>query len=324
MDDFVLFAHTFDGKGGSKPLAVGEISKELKDKKGLTWVHLDINHPESEAWLEKEISYLDPFVVQALLAEETRPRVVEINDGVIVILRGVNLNEDANPEDMISVRMWIDKYRIISLRRRKLKAVVAIDEALKMSKGPKDSGEFLCMLINNLSDNMQLVLTTLDEQTDDIEEIVTDKPDTSLREKIINVRKQAIMFKRYLSPQREAISNLRFADVSWLDPENKRHLQENYDHLTRFIEDLDAIRDRSQIVKDELGNILSDRLNKNMYILSLFAAIFLPITFITGLLGVNVGGIPGASSPHAFEAVVAFMVILTVIQIWVFKKLKWL
>jgi zinc transporter len=98
---------------------------------------------------------------------------------------------------------------------------------------------------------------------------------------------------------------------------------ENYDHLMRYVEDLDAIRERAQIVKDELANIIADRLNKNLYELSVIAAVFLPLGFLTGLLGINVGGIPGVDNPYAFFIFSGILILLVIIQILLFKKLKW-
>ncbi len=320
--DPVIFAYTFDGKGGSTPLHGADIVRELKARH-LAWVHLDANLPETRVWLEKEISYLDPFIVEALLADETRPRTTQIDDGTLLILRGVNLNENSDPEDMVSIRLWIDKSRIISVRKRKLKAVGDMEEKLKAGKGPKDAGQFICMLTSQLFARMEPTLTELDETTDDIEEEVLENADTVLRESIINVRKQAIIFRRYMAPQRDAIGQLRMADLSWLKEDHKRHLQESYNHVTRYVEDLDAIRERAQIVKDELANILADRLNKNLYILSVIAAIFLPLGFLTGLLGINVGGIPGAENPDAFWIFMGILGGIVALQVWIFKRLKW-
>ena len=322
MSKHVLLAYRFDGKGGGDAIASDTISEQVKDDQ-LAWLHLDANHPETRTWLENEISYLDPFVVEALLVEETRPRMSQIGDGVLLILRGVNLNENSDPEDMVSIRLWIDKHRIISLRRRKLKAVLDIERKIKVGKGPRDAGQFICMLTSRLFERMEPVLTALDEATDNIEETVLESADTSLREGIVGVRKQAIMFRRYMAPQRDAIGQLRSADLDWLEDLNKRHLQENYNHVIRYVEDLDTIRERAQIVKDEIANILADRLNKNMYVLSVIAAIFLPLGFLTGLLGINVGGIPGAENSDAFWLFCGILGSVVTTQIVLFRKLGW-
>ncbi len=322
MNEHILLAYQFiDGK--AEALLDKPIAETVESTESLAWLHMDANHPDTKNWLEREAKYLDPFIIEALLADETRPRMTQIGDGVLLILRGVNLNSDADPEDMVSIRMWVDQFRIISLRRRKLKAIEDINEKLKAGKAPRNSGQFICMLVSRLFERMEPALSALDELTDDVEEQVLEKADASLREKIVSVRKQAIVYRRYMAPQREAIGQLRIADVDWLDEIHKRQLQESHNHVTRYIEDLDAIRERAQIVKDEIANILSDRLNNNMYVLSVVAAIFLPLGFLTGLLGINVGGIPGSDNDNAFIFFCGLLTGLVVLQVLTFKKLKW-
>jgi zinc transporter len=94
--------------------------------------------------------------------------------------------------------------------------------------------------------------------------------------------------------------------------------------LTRHIEDLDEARDRAAVTQEQLINSLSEQMNNKMYILSIVAAIFLPLGFLTGLLGINVGGIPGADSKLGFSVFVILLVGVVGFQIWFFKKKKWL
>ncbi|WP_262694623.1 zinc transporter ZntB [Kordiimonas aquimaris] len=322
MSDHILLSYAFDGAGGAKVLDNEEASKAAADEQ-IAWVHLDANHPDTKVWLDSEISYLDPFIAEALLAEETSPRMTQIGDGALIILRGVNLNEDAKPEDMVSIRMWVDSHRIISVRKRKLRAVRDIEEKLRAGHGPKNAAEFVCMLTASMFNRFEPVLTTLDDATDTIEEEVLEDASTNQRERIVGVRKQAIVFRRYMAPQRDAIMQMHGSELSWLTDKSRRHLQESYSRVKRYVDDLDAIRERAQIVKDELANILADRLNKNMYVLSVIAAIFLPLGFLTGLLGINIGGIPGSENENAFLLFSGGLIVLVVAQVVIFKKLKW-
>ncbi len=100
-------------------------------------------------------------------------------------------------------------------------------------------------------------------------------------------------------------------------------MQESYDRLLRYIEDLDMARERAQIVKDELTNSLAEHMNRIMYLLSVTAAIFLPLGFLTGLLGVNVGGIPGSENTDAFWIFCAILIGLTILQSLIFRVLRW-
>jgi len=324
MQDTNAIIHAFSilGDGRGAPLTGTAISQEIKDDR-LAWVHMDARLPETREWLQKEISYLDHIIIDALLADETRPRIVEFEEGAVLILRGANLNDNASPEDMVSIRLWIDKSRIISIQRRGLKAITDIKNRLLDGTGPKNSGDFIATLSARLFDRMEPIFSELDESLDDVEENVIENPSASDRQDITQVRKKAILFRRYIAPQRDVIAHLRTSDMVWIDQMHKRRLQESLDQVIRYVEDLDSIRERAQIVKDELANILADKLNKNLYFLSVVAAIFLPLGFLTGLLGINVPGIPGAENPNAFLIFALMLVGIVVGQVALFKKLKW-
>jgi zinc transporter len=318
----ILYACKLNGDGSSTLLEESQIQQTISSESKV-WIHLEAEHPESRRLLEKEFPHLDHLVVDALCADETRPRILEFDYGALLILRGVNLNPGAEPNDMVSIRLWVDKDNIISLRRRKLRAAIDIQGKLKAGKGPKNSGDFVTMLIAGLFERMEPIFSEIDEKLDEVEESVMENPDTNERQEITSIRKDAIMFKRYIAPQRDVISSLRVSDQSWLDQMHKRRLQESLDRVIRYVEDLDTIRERAQIVKDELVTGLSDRLNKNMYMLSVVAAIFLPLGFLTGLLGINVGGIPGADNEAAFWIFMGILALIILAQVWLFKKLKW-
>jgi zinc transporter len=327
----ILFAYALKGDGTGHRIEGAEIAALLgRDDKGLhpkkedlVWVHMDARHEGTRAWLEQAIGHFDPFIINSLLAEETRPRLVEFENGIQLILRGVNLNPNADPEDMVSLRLWVDGYRIITMRRRR---VASIDDMLRMiesGRGPREAGDFLSMLCVSLLEKMEKVLIELDDETDDLEESLLEKPDKRLRGRVVDVRMKALTLRRYIAPQRDVVMHLRVSEKKWISIRDKRHMQESVDKLTRYIEDLDAIRERSQILKDELTYETSERLNRNTFLLSIVAAIFLPLTFITGLLGMNVAGIPFAQHSDAFIIVCVLSVLLAVFEVWLFRKMKW-
>lgn len=320
---FIIESLEFDGQGGTIKVAPEEVAGKIRD--GMAgWVHLDARRDETRDWLHENIFYLDPIIVDALLAEETRPRVSEYPDGFLIILRGINFNENEDEEDMISIRMWIDSNRIISTRRRKLRAVSEIRDRLHAGHGPGTSADFLVQVLSGLTDNMEPVVMKLDDQTDDMEEQIIENPAPPIRKTINEIRRKCIILRRYISPQKEAINHLRMSDVPWLDSRHRLLIQENLDRVTRYVEDLDSIRERGQIIKDELASIMSDRMNKNLYVLSLIAALFLPLGFLTGLLGINVGGMPGADNPAAFAFVCVICGIVLVLEYCIFRLLRWI
>jgi zinc transporter len=238
-------------------------------------------------------------------------------------LRGVNLNKNSEPQDMVSIRVWIDQERIITIQRRNMRAISDIREQIELGKTIKNSGEFLYNLLYQILFVTSPFLYALGERIDALEEKIMTTHDIKFREEILQTRKEATIFKRYLGPQKEAIAKLLICDHGWINDWAKRHFHENLDQITNMIEEVDEAANRAQILNDELANALSEKLGKSMYKLSLISVIFMPLTFITGLLGMNVGGIPGSEYPHAFHIYCFSMIFTVFLLILFFKKKGW-
>jgi zinc transporter len=267
---------------------------------------------------------LEEVICDALTEEDSRPRCTSFQEGLLLGLRGVNLNPGADPEDMVGIRIWFETDRIISTRKRKILSISDIRAALEQGIGPESLSDFLVQLAGRMMERMRHVIDDLEDAVADVEDQVLTSESRQLRTELAALRRQAISLRRYLSPQREALSRLLTEKIAWLDESDRIRLREVYDQLTRHIEDLDEARDRAAVTQEQLINSLSEQMNNKMYILSIVAAIFLPLGFLTGLLGINVGGIPGADSKLGFSVFVILLVGVVGFQIWFFKKKKWL
>ena len=321
MTGFIHFAIALNGDKAGQELAGDEIAR-LISAPDLAWVHMRAESDGTRAWIETNLTYLDRPAIDALLAEETRPRVQEIGKGALIILRGVNHNEGADPEDMVSIRLWVDENRIISVSKRGLKSVADLHSRIRTGQGPTEAGAFVTALVERLSTRIEAFRRDLDEATDTLEETVIQSPDQAQRHKIMETRLATILFRRYISPQRDELSSLLQSTLGWLRPADIRHLHEAHNNLVRIVEDLDAIRDRLQILKDELSSITADRMNRNMYLLSVVAALFLPLGFLTGLFGINLAGMPGQNWDMGFWVFVGAMVGVGIGQLLILRLLK--
>lgn len=310
-----------DGRGGGAVLDWKGVRRWRRED-GPLWVHLDCTVPEAREWILTE-SGIDPVVAEALLQGETRPRTVVAPDGVLVVLRGVNLSPGADPEDMVAIRMWLTADRIITTRRRHLLSVDDVREALHHGRGPVDPGTFLVAIADRLIARAAGVITDLDDQVDELEEAVLTRESHALRASLADVRREAIGLRRYLAPQRDAMARLHLEPSALLSNLDRTRLREIADRVTRYVEDLDAARDRAAVTQEELVARLSEQLNQRMYVLSVVAALFLPLGFLTGLLGINVGGIPGAENPYAFAEVTLFLALLAGMVLVLFKWRRW-
>jgi zinc transporter len=286
-------------------------------------VHLDYSNPEVQNWLAEE-SKLDEVISEALIEEDSRPRCTAFREGILLGLRGVNMNPGADLEDMVGIRIWFENNRIISTRRRRVLSVADIQKAIDEGTGPETLDDFLVQITGRIMERMRQVIDQMEDNVADLEDQVLTVGSHQLRSQLADLRRQAISLRRYLAPQREALSRLLTEKILWIEDDARIRLREVSDQLSRYLEDLDEARDRAAVTQEELGNRLSEQMNNKMYILSIVAAIFLPLGFLTGLLGINVGGIPGADSNLGFAIFMGILLVVVVIQLWYFKKKNWL
>jgi zinc transporter len=317
-----VFCHQLDGEGGSKNLDRAALDA-WKPENGPLWVHLDIGDSEARRWLMQRRKLPKP-ARDLLLAQETRPRSVSLDEGLMVVLRGVNSNPGDDPEDMVAVRIWIDANRIISSRRRRLLSVIDVSDSLKAAKGPRSHGELLLRIVERLGDRIGEFIDQLEARLDDIEDEARSGQPTNFLPKLSVLRRQIASVRRFLSPQREALDRLARHSLALLGETLTQDLHQEADRMTRYLEDLDLVRERAIVMHEELLSRIAQEQNERMYVLSIVAAIFLPLSFVTGLLGMNVGGLPGVDSQLGFAGSVVVMVAVAVGLIAFFRGRKWL
>jgi len=316
-----LLSFAFDRQGNAVPA-----DPMQPDKSQLCWFHARWEDPVASQWLATGAG-ISSEVHDALTAPETRPRCTVMRtshgDGAVINLRGVNLHEGAVPEDMISVRIWLEADRVISTWRRPLLAIQDLMDGMERGTGPVSPGDFAAKLALRLADRAEPVVATLNETVDGLEEAVLgDATPNGLRGQLADVRRTAILLRRYMFPQRDALSTLAIEDLDWLSERDRSKLREATDRITRLAEELDAIRERAAVVQDQLVERRAEAMNRSMLILAVVAAVFLPLGLLTGLLCINVGGMPGAETKWAFWAVCGLLLLTTAFNLWLYRRLK--
>ena len=322
MNNVAFTGLVLDKKGFAKEISFDEI-ENYNSRDDLLWLHFNYTKSEAKEWIRTK-SGIDNIAVDALLADETRPRTIVLGDNLLLALRGVNLDPNSKPEDMKSIRLYISDNLILSTSRRTILSVVEMTEELKKGIGVKSASEFLIELTYKMTDRIDTVIDKIHDRSERLEDNILESKLKNQRSDILNIRREIIILKRYLTPQKEALVKLYNENISWLNEYQKIELRETNDQLIRHIEELDTIRDKIILIQDELVNNLSQELNSKMYIMAIISAIFLPLTFLTGLLGINVGGIPGAENENAFYIFTIILLFVVAFQFYIFKKSKWI
>lgn len=314
-------AYRFDGMGGVRIIDPGAVRDDGPEgATGFDWVHVRRDSEAGRALLAA--LDLDQFIIDALTAEETRPRCTLHGEGVVLNLRGVNVAPGAEPEDMVSVCFWIEDSRVVGTWARPLHAVDDLTEAFARRLAPTSPGELIARLALRLADRAEPAVADLNDELDDLEEAVLGREYSSGTRRILpRIRQKAIALRRFMVPQRDALTTMEIEDLAWLAERDRSHLREAAERVTRLGEDLDAIRDRAQVLHDEIMDDRAEAMNRNMLILSVVTAIFMPLGLVTGLLGINVGGIPGAGSDAAFFVVCGLLTLLAGLQVWLVRRL---
>lgn len=315
-------AYLLDGKGGARKLLEVEVDRHITDDQ-LVWVDLNLTNADARAWIRRK-STLNETIVQNLLAGETRPRAMATEEGLLVVLRGVNLNPGADPEDMVAVRSWLQGNLVITSRRRRVLSIEDVAGSLEAGEGPKSAGEFLVALVGFLAERIGTVVQDLEDAVDDIELRVARDAIAPLRQSLGDLRRQTASIRRFLAPQRDALDRLYRHPGKILDDGESQDLREETDRLTRYLEDLDLVKEHALVTQEELMNRVAQEQNLRVYLLSVVAAIFLPLTFVTGLLGMNVAGLPGTVNPNGFVISAVVMIALAIGLAAFFKFKKWI
>ena len=324
------FGLLLDGKGGCTQLDWAQVSA-WRPEHGILWVHLERDDPAAAVWVNNTAG-LDPVVADALLAEESRPRVEAMDDGLLIILRGVcatspdDERQSLTELDLVPLHLWIDGQRIVSLRDKGhyVTALRDIRRALHNGKGPCHAGDLLAKIGDKLVRDLEPVLDAMDEEVDQLDEMIFHGEAKEVRERLKILRRRAVQLRRYLAPQRDALSRMEHEESTWIAERDRMRMREVTDKLLRFIEYLDAIRDRTTILHDDLSTVISERIARNSNRLAALAALLLPPSVVAGLFGMNVGGIPGVNDSWAFELVVAFVIVSSVATLWFLKRVNWL
>jgi zinc transporter len=320
----LLHALVLDGQGGARRIAYADIpSLELTEAESL-WLHWDRGQAQAQSWLRGR-SGLSEFVCDVLLEENTRPRLLALPaDELLLFLRGVNLNPDAEPEDMVSLRVFADARRVISLRLRPLRSTETVLQQLEAGAGPRTSSEILLSLADALTDRVDDLVALLTERLDEEEDRVeTDERYTPPQDKMLSLRRQAASLRRFLLPQREIYAQLTRNRLPWFVDDDTDYWNELNNRLIRYLEDLELVRERVNLVLEAEERRMRERMNRTMYLLGIITGFFLPMSFLTGLLGINVGGIPGSENPYGFAIACAIISAVACFQWWIFRRLKW-
>ena len=265
---------------------------------GFLWLHLQGRDEQDLAFIRAQPDIPD-VAAGALAATETRPRCDRIDEGAILNLRGPGELDPADSDRLVSIRFWVTESRVISLSRRPITALGEVTRKMEAGK-IHDSGDLVAAFAWAISTQLDPEVSGLGDRLDEVESDLEPNFLYRLRRDITNVRSAAISFRRFVAPDRDALRTLAAQDFDWLAEDDRLHIVEAADRFARMAEELEAVRERAALLHEQITDLRAEQTDQRALYISVVAFIFLPLTFVTGLLGMNVEGIPYAHHHWAF------------------------
>ncbi|MCQ1058034.1 CorA family divalent cation transporter [Photobacterium sp. DNB23_23_1] len=294
-----------------------ESSLEANKLLPANWYHCQRDAEGLRSWLLDNL--IPEAIVDSLLTDDTRPRFEKYSDDCfLIILRGINLNEGSEPDDMLSLRILWYKGSLISTRKVPSRAVANIVRKLEQGEGPNTLTDLLQAIANSVNSIISDFLSPVEDRLNEMDENVhTDRAVLS------SINSRLLRLRRYLKPQRYVLEDLIEADIPVLKG-YKNHFKNCLDTIMRMNESIDFYIDQINLYFATINQQQAETMNRNTYLFSVIAGIFLPAGFFTGLLGVNIGGIPGVENPLAFTLFCLGLIVIVAVEVIVLKKLRYI
>ena len=315
------FCKVLDKKGGAKNIRLTGVHAKLRQP---VWIHIDYKDEDKLEWL-KSLNF-DETILENLIDPDTSPRCFRHKKGLMMVMRGVNPHKGED-DDMIAIHIWMTSNRLLTVSHRPVKAVNRILESLQRKKGPKTLGDCLAALSFEMTKNIEESFVSINDIVDDLEETVIEenglRQDESLRENLSHIRHMIVGLKRYIVPQRDVMRQMERNKLPFFSQSNMARFHEIDRDLTAVVEGLEFAKDHTKVTQEELDSQTNTNISRTMYLMSLIMVIFTPLSFITGLLGANIGGIPFNEDPRGFWVICGLLICIVIFQLFLIKKMKW-
>jgi zinc transporter len=312
----------FDGRGGVKRLTEAEEALSFEvPAKGFVLVSGNSRAPEFKVWLREE---LGAFNSDTLSVPSTRTRCVVLEDKAMVVLRVVRPGAEPDDVGRQLLSLWLEKGRVIISSELNIPEFLGITQWQQSHHAPMSPADLVARLGLRASDRLEPLIERLGDQLDGIEEGLMAERGSEFRARLASLRRNLISFRRLIWPLRDVLNTLEIEDLSFFTARDRLRLREASARSGRLGDELQALSERAVLVHEQILDTRADQMNKIMLLLTAVTVILLPLTVISGILGMNVAGIPYADNPHAFWVVATILAVIGTGIYLAMRKLKWL
>ena len=316
-----------DGHLTEREISQPDECAPFKESATVTWINLD--GIQNIAVLEKIGKQYDlhPLVMEDILNTDQRPKIEDHEHYLYVVLKMLSYNDAEQEISIEQLSLVLGNNFVLSFQDKPGDVLDPLRERIRQSKGRirKLGADYLLYAIMDaVVDHYFVVMEKLGEKIEQIEDIVAVRPKQDTLQQIHRLKREMIVLRKAVWPLRELITSLRHDDTPLLTETTSIYFRDLNDHIVQIIEGIEAYRDMLSSMLDVYLSIMSNRSNGVMKVVALFSAIFMPLTFITGIFGMNFKDFPELEWKYGFQGTVILMVVLAIVMLMFFRRRRWL
>jgi magnesium transporter len=293
----------------------------------VTWINLDGIHKIEVIEKIGEEFNLHGLLLEDILNTNHRPKAEYFKDHMFFSLKMLGLNKSRTNLVSEQVSIVLGKNYLLSFQEQEGDLFEPIRDRIRTGKGKlrlKKADYLFYALIDTVVDNYYLIIENFSEKVETLEEKVLNDPDDKTLRAIQDLKKQLVMLRKAVFPLRESISTILKDEEHLFEEDNIKYLRDVYEHTIHILDSLDSQRDVVSGLKDLYMSEISNRMNSTMKVLTIIATIFIPLTFIAGVYGMNFDFMPELHMKWSYPIVWLLMILITIGMVIYFKKKKWL
>lgn len=299
----------------------------FKKEPTVTWVNVHGVH-EVEI-LEKfgNCFGLHPLVMEDILNTDQRPKIENYGEDLFIVLKMLSYDEKKGEISAEQVSLVLRSNAVLSFTEKEKGAFTPIQERLRSGKGRlrKMGADYLAYtLLDIIVDHYFAILEKLSEKIEELEEKLVTNPTTPILQKIQNLKREMIFLRKWVWPLREVISSLERGESSWIQEGTRFYLRDVYDHTIQVMDTVETFREVLSGMMDIYLSSINNRMNAVMKVLMIIATIFMPLTFLAGVYGMNFKHMPELEWQWGYPLLWVFMILIAVFMLISFRKKKWL
>jgi magnesium transporter len=299
----------------------------FKDKPTVTWINIDGLHQVEILEKLGECYGLHPLVLEDILNTDQRPKMEDYGEYLYIVLRMLNYNDKSSEIESEQISLVLGPNFVFSFQEREGDTFNPIRDRIRNSKGRirKMGADHLAYtLLDSIIDNYFIILEKLGEKIEFLEEEVVTQPGPETLQTIHHLKREMIFLRKGVWPLREVISGLERGESSLIKESTGIYLRDVYDHTIQTIDTIETYRDMVSGMLDIYLSSISNRLNAVMKVLTIIATIFMPLTFIAGIYGMNFKYMPELEWRWGYPAIWFAVVLISVSMLIYFKRKRWL